>query len=39
MYNVQIWICSYLNIQTLQKQINFQNAHNFELFIISFLEQ
>ena len=39
MYNVQIWICSYLNIHDLQKQTNFQNAQNLIWFIISFLEQ
>ena len=34
-YNVQIRICSYLNIHNLQKQTNFQNAHNLKWFIIS----
>ena len=36
-YNVQIWICSYLNIHNLQKQTNFQNAQNLKRFIISYL--
>ena len=27
-YNVKIWICSYLNIHNLQKQTNFKNAQN-----------